>query len=240
MAGVEREPEPLSPPVSVELTVLPGQPCPYLPGRESVSRGVYAPQLPPMLYHAFMDAGFRRSGRIVYQPVCVGCRECRPLRVLVPEFRPSKSQRRVTRRNTDLEVKMGPAVGDGERYELYRKYTAQWHGGEAGDYGEFRRFLYESPVETIEFSYRLGPKLVAAGVCDVCEQSLSSVYFYFDPDHGRRSLGTYGALVEIEFARRVGIPYYYLGYWVRGSATMAYKANFGPHEVLDESGEWVR
>jgi len=31
----------------------------------------------------------------------------------------------------------------------------------------------------------------------------------------------------------------YLGYWIEGSAKMAYKASFGPNEILRE-GAWRR
>jgi hypothetical protein len=43
---------------------------------------------------------------------------------------------------------------------------------------------------------------------------------------------------EIAFAAREAIPYYYLGYWVRDCATMAYKADFRPFELLCPDGVW--
>ena len=69
----------------------------------------------------------------------------------------------------------------------------------------FEAFLYDSPTGTIEFEYRLpAGRLIAVGICDLTPRSLSSVYFFFDPDESRRrGLGTYGALHEIAFAREV-------------------------------------
>jgi arginine-tRNA-protein transferase len=192
------------------------------------------------VYHDFMDAGFRRSGHVVYQPVCTGCRRCLPLRVPVAGFRPDKSQRRRWRGNADLSVTVDAPAATDEKFDLYRKYVRHWHGSTKDEAREdFEAFLYDSPVRTIEFNYRDNAgRLLAVGICDVCSRSLSSVYFYFDPDDAHRGLGTYGALYEVEYAKRLGIPYYYLGYWVRGCGQMEYKANFRPHEVLWPDGVW--
>ena len=80
--------------------------------------------------------------------------------------------------------------------------------------------------------------MVPRRICDVCPESLSSVYFYFDPAEARRGLGTFGAVYEIEFARARGIGHYYLGYWVAGCQAMDYKANFRPCEILHPDGVW--
>lgn len=64
-------------PRGVQLTTLAPHACPYLPGREAITRAVAARVIDPDIYHEFMDAGFRRSGTMLYQPVCIGCRECR-------------------------------------------------------------------------------------------------------------------------------------------------------------------
>lgn len=229
------------PPVNVRLLVLAGHDCSYLPGRRSVSRAFMAGRMPGAVYHRFMDAGFRRSGKLVYQPVCPGCRACVPLRVPVAGFRATKSQRRCWRKNQDLAVTSSSPAATGEKFDLYRRYATQWHGKAQGEDGweTFESFLYDSPVETVEFCYRdPAGRLLAVGICDTCPLSLSSVYFYHDPAESRRGLGTFGALYEIEAARRRGVPYYYLGYWVAGCGAMEYKANFGPCEVLDPDGAW--
>jgi arginyl-tRNA--protein-N-Asp/Glu arginylyltransferase len=231
----------LPPPVDVPLVMLGEHPCPYLPDRVSQSRALWAEQVPPGVYHRFMDAGFRRSGRLVYQPVCGGCRACVPIRVLVDSFRPTKSQRRCRRRNDDLVVTIAEPAPTDEKYELYRRYVVDRHHRPADEESResFERFLYDSPVDTLEFEYRdRDQRLVAVGICDVCRESLSSVYYYFDPAEGRRGLGTYGALYEIETASRLGVPYYYLGYWVDGCGAMQYKADFDPAEVLGPDGVW--
>jgi arginine-tRNA-protein transferase len=228
------------------LTVLPPHPCSYLPGRVAQNRGFLCSGMPALLYQELMDAGFRRSGTFFYQPICRGCRECRPIRVPVGRFEPSKSQRRTWRRNLDLLVTVGAPAPTDEKFDLYTRYLRERHRKEeADDPAGFVEFLYHSPVDSLEITYRepggrggAGGRLIGVGICDVCPASLSSVYFYFDPAESRRGLGTFSSLWEIDFARRRGIPYYYLGFWIRDCAAMAYKANYRPAELLDADGVW--
>lgn len=231
----------LPPPRGIALTVLPEHPCSYLPPRVAQTRGFVCDQLPAEIYHELMDAGFRRSGRFFYQPICGGCRACQPIRVPVENFTPSKSQRRARRRNQDLAITVVAADATDEKFDLYARYVRDWHHrGEDADRKSFVEFLYDSPVDTIEFQYRRprDNRLLGVGLCDVSSRSLSSVYFYFDPAEARRGLGTFSALVEIDFARRRGIPHYYLGYFIAGCGTMSYKAHFRPHEILHPDGVW--
>jgi arginine-tRNA-protein transferase len=229
------------PPVQIHLTVLPEVDCPYLPGRRERLRAVMASAIDGQTYRAFMDAGFRRSGRMLYQPVCEGCEECVPLRVEVGQFTMSDSQKRVWRRNQDLVVTSGVPRLTEEKFDLYSRYVRDWHGRpEEARWDSLESFLYDSPTETIEFEYRdTTSTLRAVGICDLSRTSLSSVYFYFDPAEAKRSLGTFGALYELAWARERHLNHYYLGYWIRDCPTMAYKASFKPYETLGPGGAWI-
>jgi arginine-tRNA-protein transferase len=187
-----------------------------------------------------MDAGFRRAGDAFYQMVCPRCRACTPLRVPVRGFRPTKGQRRVLRKSADLSLAFGrPALTD-EKLALYRRYLQGRHDGRMStDPGDLEEFLYRSPTRTLEVTYRNpAGTLLAVGICDQTPLALSSVYFYFEPEEARRGLGTFGSLIEIELARSLGLPYYYLGLWVEGCPKMEYKARLRPCEVLGTDGLW--
>ena len=228
------------PPVAIRLTTLEEHDCPYLPGNIARSRAFAAREVDPAVYHTFMDAGFRRSGTLFYQPTCSACRQCLPLRVPVNSFAPSKSQRRARTRNADVTVtEVDPAPTD-EKYDLYRRYVTEWHTGTMdSDREGFERFLYDSPVRTREFEYRdAAGRLLAVGLADVCGKSFSSVYLYFDPAEQRRGLGTYAVLWELDHCRRAGVAFYYFGYWVRDCPAMTYKAKFRPCEILGSDGTW--
>ena len=215
--------------------------CPYIPLREAREEAFRVAEFPPELYHDFMDHGFRRSGHYFYRPACPRCRECRPLRVVVSGYNPTKSHRRVINKNNDIEVRVGAPRISEEKKRLYARYLLAQHNVRKSDVvEELRRFLYASPVHTLEFEYRLCDRIIAVGIVDVCARSLSTVYAYYDPEFRARSLGTFSALCEIAFCRDNDIPYYYVGYYVAECRSMNYKARFKPHEVLDPSFQWNR
>jgi len=229
----------LPPPVRIPLAISADHPCPYLPGRIARNRAVFVGRMPPPLYHQFMDAGFRRSGKVLYQPICPACRHCLPIRIRVADFSPSKSQRRCLRKNADLSITIHPPAPSDEKFDLYRRYLTGWHRSSTDGRAAFESFLYESPTDSVEFEYRdPSTRLLAVGVCDVSPQSLSSVYFFYDPNESRRSLGTFGVLREIQYAAEQSMAYYYLGYWVEGCRTMNYKSTYHPCQLLHPDGVW--
>jgi arginine-tRNA-protein transferase len=217
--------------------------CSYLSNR--LARSVFvdpALAIDASRYGALLDLGFRRSGAYVYRPACGSCQECRPVRVPVAEFRPTRAQRRCLRRNAGLVVKPEGELS-AEHYALYRKYLYARHPGggmDPEDRDAFRSFLSSAWGYTEILAVRDGNgRLLAGGVVDCVPQGLSAVYTYFDPVEFERSLGTLMILSEIERARTLRVPYLYLGYWVPGSVKMDYKRNFQPLEVLTPAG-WRR
>lgn len=163
------------------------------------------------------------------------------IRVPVRDFRPTRGQRRCLAHNTDLEVAQGDPVPTPEKHDLYRRYLEARHDQQMeGSLEEFESFLYKSSVETAELTLRVGGRLVGVGIADVEPLALSAVYFYFDPSEERRSLGVFNVLWLVEECRRRALPFLYLGYYVRESPKMAYKANYCPHELLTPEGSWTQ
>jgi leucyl-tRNA---protein transferase len=215
--------------------------CPYIAGRRARHLVVGATTVPPGLYHSLMDLNFRRLGPVFYRPTCDDCQECRMLRVPVQEFKPSRAQRRCLAANEDVTIEIGPPVATEEKRRLYQSYLEARHDGQMdGSPTEFEGFLYTSSVETLEFVYRLGDRVVGVGIADLEPLALSAVYFYFDPAASHRSLGVFNVLRLIEECRIRGRSHLYLGYYVQECRKMSYKAAYRPCEVLRSDRRWVR
>lgn len=216
-------------------------PCPYLPGR--AERKVFthlAGANAAALNDALSLVGFRRSQNIAYRPACQNCDACISVRVLAAEFSPGRAFRRISRRNADLLSQAVPPEATSEQYALFRDYIDSRHldGGMAEMTAfDFAHMVEETQVKTQLVEYRepeeTGPgRLIAAVLLDRLADGLSMIYSFYSPDAPRRSLGSYVILDTIERARRLRLPYVYLGYWVRNSDKMGYKSRFLPQERL--------
>lgn len=224
---------------SDELARLPLRPCSYLPGRLARERAFLAERLDGDTYHELMDRGFRRSGQMFYAMDCPDCRRCVPLRIPVATFAPTKSQRRAARKNTDVQVTVRAPAPTPATFELYCRYVQHQHPNAEREENEqqFRESLYADVVDTVEVVYSLDSRPIAISLLDVSRRSVSAVYHFYDPQHRDRSLGVFSVLTEIGWTARIGVPFYYLGYWIEGAKTMHYKASYGPHELLLD-GRW--
>jgi len=173
--------------------------------------------------------------------------------VLVNEFRPSRAFRRVDSLNRDLIGSERVSAPTSEQYSLFRAYLDARHAsGGMVDMTvlDYSMMVEDSHVNTKLIEYRArgidsgingrgdGP-LLAVALTDVLSDGLSMVYSYYDPDQRGRSLGTFIILDHIARAKRLGLPFVYLGYWVEGSPKMDYKRRFLPQERLAQDG-WTR
>lgn len=196
----------------------------------------------PLAYPTALGWGFRRSGDVVYRPHCLACRACVATRLPVAEFKPDRSQRRCLKRNADLEVRILPAKRSDEHLALYKRYLRSRHAdGGMQQHGavEFDQFLVGTWSDTrfMEVRQRDDHRLLAVAVTDRAPDALSAVYTFYDPEQTERGLGTYCVLQQIEWAKRDGRQFLYLGYWIAGHGKMDYKRRFQPAQGF-ENGQW--
>jgi len=191
-------------------------------------------------YSRLADFGFRRSGSFVYAPNCPGCDACLPYRVLVDEFNPNRSQRRILKHNSDLTVRCIPTSFSQEHYELYRRYLSSRHAGssmENPSIDDYMNFLSSKWSETYFYEFRSNGKLLAVSVADKLTHGLSAVYTFFETEQSARSLGNFAILWLIQETRALRLQYLYLGYWINSCRKMQYKSLYQPAEVF-RYGHW--
>ncbi|MEL6243679.1 MAG: arginyltransferase, partial [Pseudomonadota bacterium] len=198
--------------------------------------------------------GFRRSQSVIYRPACVGCSACMSIRIPVADFEPSRTQRRLIKRNGDLKVRTCEAWATEAQFSLFRRYLDDRHadGGMADmDAFDYAAMVDETPVNSAVVEYSLADdnngangqepqsRLIACCLSDILEDGLSMVYSFFDPIDQHRSLGAFMIMDHIRIAKEMGLPFVYLGYWVAGSPKMHYKIAYRPFELCDGSS-WRR
>ena len=211
------------------------EPCPYLPARTARFRFLDG-RFAGIFFRELMDFGYRRNGQFIYRPVCTACNECQVLRVPVATFRKSKEQRRVWNRGARVfTISLGRPEYTEEKASLYLRYLREVHGNqrETMENSHYGAFLVQSCLseQTHEFHLRHEGKLVGLGIIDLFDDALSSVYFYYDPDYRPYSPGTFSVLAELSLAQRLGLSWYYPGYYIADCPAMNYKARYRPCEL---------
>lgn len=240
-------------------------PCGYFDGRKTSQlvtmtswlKDFYGKEFPEKQYYSYLlENGSRRYSPVFYLQNCKECKECTPIRISVADFKPSKSQRHVWRKNQDLRVKVitHDVKQTPEKAFLFREYDA-YHNGLKKVY---EKLTIDEALEQLKqmnsgyegiwnMEYYLGERLIAVGIIDYTENSegkidaLSSNYFYYDvsPDILKRSIGVFSVLMEIDLCKQLEVPYYYLGLYLPNCRKMNYKAKYVPFELF-QNGEWVK
>ena len=191
-------------------------------------------------FDALLACADRRVGRTLYRPSCPSCQECKGIRVPIAEFSLSRSQRRVWKKNQDLQIYSGYPVVDKTHLDLFNRHKLERGlSDRPTSESHYKNWLAVTCTRTVEMRYVLDGRLIGVGILDLGRRDASSVYFYFEPTLEKRSLGVFSVLAEIEWLRSQGYRYYYLGLYVRDCAQLSYKARYKPHERL-EGERWVR
>ena len=214
--------------------------CTYLPEKKLRFAYAFLTDLDGKEINFFLSTGWRKFGIYYFKPECGQCRDCIPIRVNVNDFLPSKSQRRTLRKSSPIEVKFSDLNYNEEIYEIYKNHSEIKFGKET-DREDFITSFYNPSCPSLQSEYYLDGKLFAVGFLDITSEALSSIYFAYNTDFEDYSPGTLSIIKEIEFAKSLGLKYYYLGYYIKNNNSMSYKNRFFPNEKFNwETGLWIK
>lgn len=214
--------------------------CPYsLPYPATFYQGLFGP-LSDRMMELFLAAGYRRNGNSLYAMHCASCNACVPIRLHPRMYRPNRNQKRVWRKNRDIDVSIGAIRPTEENMMLCDTFLQARYPNEGNTANAYYAgFFLNKITSTFELRYRLKGKLVGNAIVDIGNNWLNAVYFYFDQDEAKRSLGTYNILTLINFCLTRKINYLYLGYNIDQISSMNYKKNFKPYFIYRNS-QWIQ
>ncbi len=213
--------------------------CAYIPGNKVRMHYKYVDEASKVFATAVIARGWRRFGKYFFHPVCNGCDACKSIRINVKSYKASKSQRKAINRNKKTKIIVQKPTLTREHLNLYNKYHAfkstkdNWQHRSISQREYYENFVDGAHDFGKEVLYFIDNVLVGVDLIDILDDGISSIYFYYDPDYGRYSLGTYSLLYQIKLASLLDLSWIYLGYWVDGCKAFAYKPKFKPQEILE-------
>ena len=184
-------------------------------------------------------AGWRHFGSYFFRYSRNGANHVLPLRVRLEDFKFSASQKRVRKRNANLECVIRDAVIDDAKHDLFRLHSVRFSENVPDS---IFTFLDPEPARicvTKEICLYKNGRLIGAHFLDLGETSTSSVYSIYDPNESKHSLGIDLILRSIAYSHLLGKRFYYPGYAYRESSAYDYKKKLSALEVFDWYGHWL-
>ncbi len=212
--------------------------CSYFDNEISDIRYRYIHKCQQEDYQNMLEHGWRRFGKMHFVPECKNCTKCISMRIDVENYKFSRSEKRVFKKNLDTKVYIQPPSLTLDHLKLYDKYHNEMNKKKNWTYtpiepSEYDRSYVQGKDEfTKEFLYVRDKKLIGVALVDILPKSISSIYCFYDHDYQDLSIGKFSILAQIKIAKELKIPHIYLGYWIKDHFSMGYKEHYKPFEVL--------
>ncbi|MDG1750500.1 MAG: arginyltransferase [Thalassotalea sp.] len=226
---------------SYQLGISQTFPCNYLPDQQERLLIAVDQRLQDSEHYGWlMSQGFRRSGDQIYRPHCINCSACQSLRVLINEYRPTKSQKRLLKKNHQFIIKVNSELQD-NYYPLYERYINEVHKDGAmfpANHTQYQSFLSGELTKQVFLEVWHEETLINVAVTDALNDALSAVYTFYHPDYRKSGIGTFSIIQQILLAKKLGKEFLYLGYQIDDCQKMNYKNRYYPHQLLKENS-WI-
>jgi arginine-tRNA-protein transferase len=226
------------------------EPCSYLDDRDQTMHYMIIKSCTTTFNQQLIERGWRRFGHAFFRPVCEGCTKCESIKIDALTYKFSKSERRTIRKNEDIHVVIRKPKFTQDHFDLYNKYHYHMQEKKGWDFKEssvqhyIMSFVQGSERFGYEICYYHEGKLIGVDLIDMLKDGISSIYFFYDPDYSKRSLGRYSIYQQIALAKQNHLRWIYLGYYVEENNSLNYKINYTPHQFLDgrptleEKAQW--
>ncbi len=226
---------------SYQLGISQTFPCNYLPDQQERLLIAVDQRLQDAEHYGWlMSQGFRRSGDQIYRPHCINCSACMSLRVLVDDYTPTKSRKRLLKRNVEYSINVRNELQD-NYYPLYENYINHVHKDGSmfpANHAQYQSFLSGKLTKQVFLEVWFEEILINVAVTDVLNDALSAVYTFYHPDYRKSGIGAFSIIQQILLAKKLGKKFLYLGYQIDECQKMNYKNRYYPHQVLKENS-WI-
>ncbi len=212
--------------------------CSYIDGREQITHYKVIENCSSQNCQDLIERGFRRFGKMYFRPICADCNECQSIKIDVENFTFSKSQKRIIKKAFHIKSYVQtPTLSQAhldlfEKYHLHMKDKKEWTYNETTAEHYYQSFVTGHNEFGYEVLYFDEDKLIGVDLIDVLDDGISSIYFYYDPDYSKYSLGKLSLYNQIKFAARSNKKWIYLGYYVQGCPSLSYKSEYKPYITL--------
>jgi arginyl-tRNA--protein-N-Asp/Glu arginylyltransferase len=202
--------------------------------------------LEPKALDDYLERGWFRMGQTIFTTNWLNFKDTFYsaiwLRVLLQDYSPDSTQRKLFQRNSRFQTHVRPASITIEKELLYIRYKQSVPFEASASLqnlllGNSERNIFN----TFEVDIYDNDKLVAVGFFDLGVESTMGISSIYDPDYKKFSLGKHLIYLKMNFCKERGIKYFYPGYFVPGYRAFDYKLEIGNKyiEYLDvQTDSW--
>ncbi|WP_297485316.1 arginyltransferase [Sulfurimonas sp.] len=225
--------------------------CSYLKDKEQTTHYKVIENCSKESCEELIERGFRRFGKMYFRPICSGCDECKSIKIDVENFQFSKSARRILKKAQDIKTYIQKPSLTAEHLKLFDKYHRYMKEKKKWDYTPTTAQNYHNSFVNghhdfgYEVLYFYEKELIGVDLIDILPAGVSSIYFYYDPDFSKYSLGKLSLYKQILYAKNANKRWIYLGYYVKECPSLSYKAEYEPYLTLQgrpseyEAFKWI-
>lgn len=220
-------------------TVLSDEKCSYLEERLQSTHYKIIDECSMEYCHRLIQQGWRRFGAMFFRPICPHCTACESVKIDVENYNFSKSERRIFKKNSDLEILITRPSLTNKHLNIHEKYHSHMQDKKGWEYTPttsqhyYSSFVHGHENFGYEVQYLLNDELIGVDIIDIFPDGISSTYFFYDPAHEKRSLGKLSLLYQIQMAKERNLKWIYLGYYVKECSSLSYKHDYQPLYTLE-------